>query len=220
MMKKEILSLKVYEWLYLIFWCIFISILSFLNSSSIYALFSSLFGIIAVVLNIKNNRYAFIFYALYAISYGIIAFINNNYGEAILNILYNMPLYLYTIYKLFIKTNNSDKENKIKSLTIRGFIIIAMVIPLVTVIYGLILSNVKNSNLPFINALATGFAITSSFLASNRYKEQWYFWIGYSIVLIYIWSHSSGERVYLYLNAFYIISNLIGLYLWNRKSKK
>ena len=63
-MKKTFLSLKIYEWIYLVFWCVLISILSLFNKSSIFAIMSSVFGIIAAVLNIKNNRYAFFFFAL------------------------------------------------------------------------------------------------------------------------------------------------------------
>ena len=60
----------------------------------------------------------------------------------------------------------------------------------------------------------------SSFLTSRRIKEQWYFWILYSFTLIFIWLNSHGERIYLYLNSFYLISNSIGLYIWLKKDKE
>ena len=56
-------------------------------------------------------------------------------------------------------------------------------------------------------------------MASKRYKEQWIFWIGYSIVLIYLWMFNDGEQAYLYLNIFYTITNVIGLILWYKKYK-
>ena len=171
-MRKEILNLKIYEWIYLIFWVIFISILSFINNSSIYALISCLFGIVAVIFNMKGNRFAFIFYSLYALSYGIIAFINHNYGEGI--------LYIFTIYKLFISKKEREINDKINTLSKKELIIILIIIPFVTFVYGFILSNIENSNLPYVNALATGFAMISSFLTSRRIKEQWYFWILYN----------------------------------------
>ena len=219
-MKKEYLCLKVYEWIYLIFWCALISVLSVFNGSSIFAVISSVFGIIAAIYNIKTNKLAFIFFALYAFSYGVIAFVNHNYGEGILNVFYNTPLYLFTIYKLFFSKKESDGNDKIKSLSTKEWIIIAFVIPLVTIVYGFILSKLENSNLPYINALATGFAVISSLLASKRCKEQWYFWMGYAIVLIYIWMNSQGEKVYLILNCFYVINNSLGLYLWMKAYKK
>jgi len=95
-MKREYLSLKIYEWFYIFFWCTLISIVTFINGSTIYAIISCLFGVIAASLNIFNKRTAFIFYVLYALSYGIISFLNNNYGEALLNIFYNTPLYIFT----------------------------------------------------------------------------------------------------------------------------
>lgn len=219
-MRKEFLNLKIYEWIYLIFWMIFISILSFINNSSIYALISCLFGIVAVIFNMKGNRFAFIFYSLYALSYGVIAFINHNYGEGILNLFYNFPLYIFTIYKLFISKKEREINDKINTLSKKGLIIILIIIPFVTFVYGFILSNIENSNLPYVNALATGFAMISSFLTSRRIKEQWYFWILYSFTLIFIWLNSHGERIYLYLNSFYLISNSIGLYTWLKKDKE
>ena len=219
-MKKTFLSLKIYEWIYLVFWCVLISILSLFNKSSIFAIMSSVFGIIAAVLNIKNNRYAFFFFALYASSYGIIAFINHNYGEGILNLFYNTPLYIFTIYNLFFSKKVKEGNSSIKALSSKEWIIIAIIIPLVSVVYGFVLSRFENSNLPYINALATGFAIISSFLASRRNKDQWYFWIGYALVVVYIWLYSQGERVYLFLNIFYLLNNSLGLYLWMKAYKK
>lgn len=216
-MKREYLSLKVYEWFYIVFWCTLISIVTFINGSTIYAIISCLFGVIAASLNIFNKRTAFIFYVLYALSYGIISFLNNNYGEALLNIFYNTPLYIFTVYKLFYK--NKIEGVKIQSLNIKKWIIISLIIPFVTIIYGTILNLFENSNMPYVNALATGFAIVSSFMASKRYKEQWIFWIGYSIVLIYLWMFNDGEQAYLYLNIFYTITNVIGLILWYKKYK-
>lgn len=220
-MKKEILCLRLYEWLYIFFWAILISILSFFNNSSIFAVISCLLGMFATIFNMKNNRIAFIFYILYVSSYGTISLINHNYGEGILNLFYNTPLYIFTVYKLFFAKDKVQSDNdKIKSLNLKEWIIILLLIPLVTLIYGYILSRIENSNLPYINALATGFAATSSFLASKRCKDQWIFWMGYSFSLIYIWMFSNGERVYLFLNIFYIVNNAIGIYLWNKKYKE
>ena len=219
-MRKELLSLKVYEWIYLVFWCLLISILSFFNDSSIFAIISSVFGIIAAVFNIKNNRYAFLFFALYASSYGVIALINHNYGEGILNLFYNTPLYIFTIYNLFFSKKVNNGNSNIKTLNIKEWIIISIIIPIVTIIYGFILSKFENSNLPYINALATGFAIISSFLASKRNKDQWYFWMGYALVVVYIWLYSQGEQVYLFLNIFYLLNNSLGLYLWTKAYKE
>ena len=134
-------------------------------------------------------------------------------------------MYLYTIYNYYIKDKRSDKNiessqkdfkiNKINKYMIIGIILF---IPIITGLYGFILSLLK-SNYPYLNALATSLALVSVFLATKGILEQWYFWIFYSIILIVIWvlnyinSGSSG-LLYIALNIIYVIVNTYFLIKW------
>ncbi|MBO8427152.1 MAG: nicotinamide mononucleotide transporter [Firmicutes bacterium] len=192
---------------------------------NIFELISVILGLLAATLNGKRKKYAFFFYSVYVTIYGIISFISKQYGEGVLNIAINLPMYLYTIYNYYIKDKRSDKNiessqkdfkiNKINKYMIIGTILF---IPIITGLYGFILSLLK-SNYPYLNALATSLALVSVFLATKGILEQWYFWIFYSIILIVIWvlnyinSGSSG-LLYIALNIIYVIVNTYFLIKW------
>lgn len=192
---------------------------------NIFELISVILGLLAATLNGKRKKYAFFFYSVYVTIYGIISFISKQYGEGVLNIAINLPMYLYTIYNYYIKDKRSDKniessQNDFKINKINKYMIIGIIlfIPIITGLYGFILSLLK-SNYPYLNALATSLALVSVFLATKGILEQWYFWIFYSIILIVIWvlnyinSGSSG-LLYIALNIIYVIVNTYFLIKW------
>ena len=192
---------------------------------NIFELISVILGLLAATLNGKRKKYAFFFYSVYVTIYGIISFISKQYGEGVLNIAINLPMYLYTIYNYYIKDKRSDKNiessqkdfkiNKINKYMIIGIILF---IPIITGLYGFILSLLK-SNYPYLNALATSLALVSVFLATKGILEQWYFWIFYSIILIVIWvlnyiNCGSSGLLYIALNIIYVIVNTYFLIKW------
>lgn len=219
---KKIWYFNVIEFIYLIISLLIIIIFSFVFRAHFLSLVATIMGIFAAMINIKTKRLAFIFYAMYALIYGLSAFNNKLYGEGILNIIFCLPLYLFTTYKLYFRTNkNMEKNMDIKTLSIKSLIVIIILIPVVTILYGYILSILK-SNLPYLNALATAFALISSFLASKIIKEQWFFWSLYDLVLIVIWlitflNYGTSGIIYLILNIIYIGINIIGFLNWKKR---
>lgn len=219
-MNKILYAFKPFEWLY-----VFISLTTFLvfgiisykSSIDILIIISVLMGFLASCLNIKTKRIAFVFYFIYAFIYGIVSLILNNYGEGVLNIVYALPLYLYTIYKLYFK-KNKETITKINHLKVRMYILCVFIIIIVTIGYGFILKALK-SNYPFLNALATSTCIIASFLASKRYLDQWVFYMLYALSLIVLWllnylNYQSSGILYLILNIFYMFNNIYGFLLY------
>lgn len=222
-MKRIFKVFNLYEWIFIIVCYALIITLGIVYKSNVWEIVSTLFGLTAASLNVKSNPHCFYFYSVYALSYGIISFINHQYGEGILNLVYNLPLYCFTIWNLFFRKKESSQKF-IGSLKKNHWLIVIFLIPSVTFGYGYILK-ILNSNLPFINAMATSFSIIASFLASRLIKEQWIFWIGYSAISIYIWIFNftnTGDTGLLYfsLNIIYVILNLKGLFTWYKLYKK
>lgn len=224
--------LKMYKWYELVFMLVsFIALITLgiiFRGDNIYLLvfelISTICGLVAAMTNFKRKKYAFIFYSVYVTIYGIISFFNKQYGEGVINLAFNLPLYLYTLYKLYFKIKDNNSEFQINSLNLKGWIIIIVFIPVVTVGYGFLLKYL-NSSLPFENALATSLALIAAFLASKAIKEQWLFFLFYSIVLTYIWTSNyinggTSGFTYLVLNIIYIIFNLYGFILWYKLAKK
>lgn len=220
-MKKILSYLKWYEYLFLLSSITIVIIMSIIFKISPLETISTCFGLFASFLNSKSNKNCFFFYVIYVALYGIVAFNAKQYGEGIINLFYNVPLYLFTLYKLFLcKKIKITKEFIFKR---RYYIYSILVLILITIIYGLILDNLFHSSLPYLNALATGFAILSSFFASKRVIEQWGYWICYSIVLLIIWfinfNNSNAGITYLFLNFFFIAIDIYGIITWSKERK-
>lgn len=136
-MKKFFKIFKVYEWIFLlvsILTLLVLGILSIVDSNkgsdsfnylSLIELFSALFGIIGASLNLKRKKYAFFFYIGYSIMYGVSSLIYHQYGEAILNLVINLIMYLYTVFnfyikdKIFNKEKGVDKKEKVEDISKR-----------------------------------------------------------------------------------------------------
>ena len=62
-------------------------------------------------------------------------------------------------------------------------------------------------------------------MASKAYKEQWIFWLIYSVILTILWgltfsASSNSSFIYLVLNCFYLIINVYGLINWYKEYNK
>lgn len=237
-MKKRIFCFNIFEFIFLSIIFILIIVLgAIFHQDKIYlsvlGIFSSLFALCAASFNLKQKRYAFIFYSLYIAIYGCVAFLNNLYGEAIISFAYNLPLYLYTIYKLYFSKKNKTigNEFKITRLHHQEWFIISFLVPLIGVGYGFVLRDLfplipgfGETSYPFLNSFATAYALTASFLASKTKKEQWIFWIVNTVILVLIWYLSyfrdgNGEVSYLILYPSYLLLNIYGYIVWNKNYK-
>ncbi len=236
MMKKVFKSVidifRWFEWIFVIASLITLLTLSIIYKSPVLEIISVVFGLLSAALNCKRKKYAFFIYAIYVILYGAFAFMQGQYGEGILNTCINLPIYLYTIYKYYIKdhirknkTNqleNKSSNFKIASLTKKMIIIIIIIIPVVTGLYGFILS-LMNSNYPYVNALATSFALVAVFLTSLGVTWQWLFWTFYSSTNAVLWSlnfvNSNQGLLYIVLSCIYVTINTYSLITWIKEKK-
>lgn len=222
---KKLLKFSIIELVFYAISIVGIVTLAIIYQSNILELISTLLGLIAVILNSKKETKCFIFFVFYVLIYGINSLIHKQYGEGILNLCYNLPIYLLTIYNLFIKKDVKEKKSEvITNVNIKGWIIIIILIAVVSFVYGLIL-DLMGSNDPYLNALATSFSIIAVFLASRLIKQQWIFWILYSLVLTVIWlntflTNSQTGILYLVLNIIYIVLNIKGYITWHKIEKE
>jgi nicotinamide mononucleotide transporter len=201
-----------------------ILLLSFITIAfhgSYIALFSAISSIIAAALNGKMIRQCFWFYILGGLSYIIIAYQSRLYGEVILYIFYQIPI---CIRGLVFWKKSAEKRVVVEvfSLAKKQYVIIAVLAVGITIGYGYVLS-LLGTNLPYLNSLATFCLVTASYLAAKKYKEQWFFWMSYTLVLIVIWFFVVQNDITMFpffsLGFIFIGINLIGMRSWNRMYK-
>ncbi len=255
MLKKFLNIFKIYEWAFLVIAIITLIVLSVLSNPTsavdVLGLIAPFFGVISAALNGKKKKYAFITYTVYVILYGIYCLFTANYGEGFLNLVFNLAMYLYTLYGFYVKPLIAKKKVATQEKTdtaqtsteeaassdfkinqIKPYMIVAIVIfiPLVTGLYGWILSNnfwiegLSDTFQPYLNALATACCITAVFLASKTILWQWIFWLSYGTVGLTIWTLyyiENGSAVSLIaLNICFIIMNVYSFVLWIIDFKK
>jgi len=213
------MKLKWYEISYLFLFVSIVITVSIIFSISFFSTFSTILGIFAAFFNTKVNRICYIFYLSSAVLYCIVSFMNKIYGEAILYLLYTIPIYTLAFYNNFIKIKKANNDQYINSIETKKIFIIFIVITVIAIIYGYIL-HLIDSVLPYLNALATGLAIFASYFASKRIKEQWLFWILNSLVLLFIWTYQSFSNIdalsFVILNIVYLFFNVIGIIKWSK----
>lgn len=178
----------------------------------------SIIGITAGILNMKANKYSYVLYTAQVILYAYVSWHNRFIGEAVLAAFYLLPVYAYSAVK-WIRISRKEPGLQIFKITKKLLIILAIACVVVTAGYGYVLS-LLNSNLPYINALGTFTSVAAGYLSARRIKEQWYFWIAYSLIFSGIWISTLGpdtSQITLILqNIPFLYINIVGLIKWNR----
>lgn len=220
-MQNENKNKKIIEWVILILPPLFLFSLGVILHTGWLEIIASTIGVLSCILNTKRNNICFFFYVVYAVIYGISALLNKQYGEMSLFFGLNLPLYIITIYKLYFKkkTGKNDMDaNYIYSMNKVELILVICIIPVATVGYGFLLKYL-DSRLPFLNACCTSVCAFATYFGSKKKKEQWLFWICYSIMSSYIWIynyvvfHESG-LIYLILCVICLALNIRGVISW------
>ncbi len=183
---------------------------------------ASIIGITAGIMNMKANKYCYILYMAQVILYAFVAWHNKFIGEAILAAFYLLPLYTYSAVK-WIKASRKDEKLLIFKMTKKLLVILSIACVIVTFGYGYVL-DMLNSNLPYINALGTFTSVAAGYLSANRIKEQWYFWIAYSLIFSGIWISTliadTSQVTLILQNIPYLYINIVGLVKWNKLYKE
>lgn len=183
----------------------------------IFSSVQAVFGLTGSVLNYRHHIAFTIFASAGALMYALIALTSRNYGEAILNGCYMVPSYVISFIRFFKKDTTTQTESSFKSInmSIRLFFVMISIVVLVTIVYGTILKYLLHSNLPWINAFATGVAICAVYTSANHIREQWYAWVLYSLSCLLLWGLTAGDFTesipILVQNVLYLYINLTAL---------
>lgn len=201
-------------------WAIFAVVLVSVCSigSPIIVMASSIVGIIFVVGVTFGWKHCNLFGAILACLFGYLSYQAGYYGNAVINVLCVLPASLYGWW-LWIKRTN--KQNLKRSLTSNQISIIGLVG------FGLFLvawvfSHLSGANLPVHDAFTTVAPLVATFLLVNAYREQWYVWVIYNSVEVYMWyvafSLNPDVMSVFIMRVVFTVNSLIGWYEWNKKS--
>lgn len=185
--------------------------------------FATLFGAAGTWLAVKKYNINYLFGTIHVILYGIIALGSKVFGDFMLNIFIFLPLDIYGWIewtKLTKKKNNSDKENKIvKKLSLKQWLVIAVVIIVSNILYSLFLLWL-NDPAAILDSMSTTLSIFGMWLMVKYYREQWWVWFVVNIVSVGIWiqvlivDNNMMAIAFIAMWSIYTINSVIGMIRW------
>lgn len=187
---------------------------------TIIGLVTSLTGMLCVVLTAKGRISNYYFGIINVALYVVISFQSKYYGEAILNLVYFLPMSFVGIYYWY-KHENKKKKDTIYMLKIKKseFLFWLVVSAIGILGYGLFLGYLHGT-LPFVDASSTVLSITGMILTVRRAREQWIIWIVEDIIEVGMWVYvfmtSGGNVSMIIMWTAYLTNAIYGYYNWKK----
>ena len=201
------------SWL-IIFTLINVAVL-FYSKEGILGFTASVTGMLSVILVAKGKISNYYFGIINVVIYGFISYNSKYYGEAMLNILYFLPMQI--IGFMMWRRNNvnidESKEVKAERMTAKEIILWSVLSGIAVIVYGIILKKLNNT-LPMADSFTTVLSVTAMILMVKRYIEQWIVWIMIDIVAIYMWLFIKSDYNITIMWTAYLVNAVYGLYNW------
>ena len=201
------------SWL-IIFTLINVAVLIY-SKEGILGFTASVTGMLSVILVAKGKISNYYFGIINVVIYGFISYNSKYYGEAMLNILYFLPMQI--IGFMMWRRNNvnidESKEVKAERMTIKEIILWSVLSGIAVIVYGIILKKLNNT-LPMADSFTTVLSVTAMILMVKRYIEQWIVWIMIDIVAIYMWLFIKSDYNITIMWTAYLVNAVYGLYNW------
>ena len=176
---------------------------------------ASITGMLSVILVAKGKISNYYFGIINVVIYGFISYNSKYYGEAMLNILYFLPMQI--IGFMMWRRNNvnidESKEVKAERMTAKEIILWSVLSGIAVIVYGIILKKLNNT-LPMADSFTTVLSVTAMILMVKRYIEQWIVWIMIDIVAIYMWLFIKSDYNITIMWTAYLVNAVYGLYNW------
>lgn len=184
---------------------------------------ASLTGLWCVVLVAKGKIENYYFGIVNLLAYAYISYNAVLYGEAMLNIVFYLPIQFIGLYLWSRKGNKTEKYVKAKRLEkyqwgalILGFLIFS-------VLYANFLGNIGGQQVT-IDSFAVVLSVFAQILMILRYAEQWLLWIVVNVLTIVLWANvffTVGDSVtVLVMWIAYLVNSIYGYINWLKLEKK
>lgn len=200
-----------------------IVVLSLIWGDSVLAIFSSLAGIISVVLCAKGKIENYAFGLFQAVTYAYICFQSHIYGEVMYNILM-VPMIIIGIISWKKNMEADSTEVKARNLTAKGWVI--MILGSVAAVAGYsIILNMLGGNFALVDSTSTTLSVIATILMLARYSEQWVMWIVVNIVSVVLWvmalvQGDSSAVTMLVMWSAYLFNSTYGYINWRKMAKQ
>ena len=212
----------MFEKCWLVLTAVLIVSLSLIWGDSPLALFSSLAGVISVVLCAKGKIENYAFGLFQAITYAIICFQAHIYGEVMYNIIM-VPMIIIGIITWKKNMQDDNAEVKARNLTAKGWIILIVGSIAAVAGYSMILK-MLGGHFALVDAASTTLSVIATILMLARYSEQWLVWIFVNVLSVVLWvmafvNGDSAAITLIVMWSAYLINSTYGYINWRKMAK-
>ena len=196
----------------------------FFKQKNFLTLGASLIGVSSLIFSAKGNPIGQVLMIIFSLFYGIISFSYHYYGEVLTYLGMTMPMAIIALVS-WLKHPYAGKHSEVRVNHIHGLeiIILAVLTPLVTYVFYLILVYFKTAHIVF-----STLSVSTTFIAVYlTFRRSSYFTIAYAVndlVLIVLWGLASIEDLS-YLSVVvcfvtFLANDLYGFYNWRKMAKR
>lgn len=214
---------KALEICWLVVSSILIVSLSLIWGDSTIAIFSSLAGIISVVLCAKGKIENYAFGLFQAVTYAYLCYQGHIYGEVMYNILM-VPMIIIGFFSWKKHMADDVQEVETRNLTKKGWVVLVLGSIVAVAVYSMILKLI-GGHFALIDATSTTFSIIATILMLMRYSEQWIMWIVVNIFSVALWlmafldGSTGGSITLLVMWSAYLFNSAYGYINWRKMAK-
>ena len=196
----------------------------FFKQTNFLTLGASLIGVSSLIFSAKGNPIGQVLMIIFSLFYGIISFSYHYYGEVLTYLGMTMPMAIIALVS-WLKHPYAGKHSEVRVNHIHGLeiMILAVLTPLVTYVFYLILVYFKTAHFVF-----STLSVSTTFVAVYlTFRRSSYFTIAYAVndlVLIVLWGLASIEDLS-YLSVVvcfvtFLVNDLYGFYNWRIMAKR
>lgn len=185
-----------------------------------------LLGVVYIILEFFGNKWMWFIGFLMAVLSLYVFVDNEHYWLGAIQV-YQIALSIYGFWKWQFgrkKTLNHDingqttarTEQPITRMPKRAWCLSLLSVAAITVILALLNDSLLKNELPWADAAITAFNLVAVVLLSQKYLEQWFFWLVYDSLMIVVSLVEGRMYFYIVLCVIYIITSIFGYFKWRR----
>lgn len=189
-----------------------------ISKAPILVLASSIVGIVFVIGAAFQWKHSNLFGAVLAGFFAYFSYEAGYFGNSFINATVIIPASLYGWWLwVSLKDNSPNISRQLTRSQRKLFGLVSISLFAAAMVF----SYSTGSNLPHLDALTTVLPVLATALLVGAYKEQWYLWIVFNSVQVYMWfitaSTAPEMLALLAMKVIFLINSIIGFYEWNKK---
>jgi nicotinamide mononucleotide transporter len=176
-------------------------------------LISFVLAILTVVLNIRENHWAWLFSILSSALYGVV-FVNSRlYGDAGLQAVFVL-VSVWGWYQ-WLRGGIAQRPLRVSGLAWRGWLGAMLVWLLGFAVLSVFLKNFTDTDVPHMDGFLTAGSLVGQFLLSRKKIENWLVWIAVDILYVGLYLYKDLHLT-AFLYALFVLLAVLGWRTWHK----